>query len=171
MADIYNTSNWAASTSYRVNDIVIYGSNYYYCTLAHTSTSNFTNDSSSYWNGVLNYRGRTLPYFFWKIDYNYSLNIEPVIKSIKFGDGYEQTLPDGINNILLPFDIEFANRDLAEHTAISHFFYVRGGYGKFYFTPPAPYNVVKIFACPKWTSTQPFYDDYTTRATFTEKTI
>lgn len=171
MADIYNISNWAASTSYNVNDIVINGSYYYYSLTNHTSSSNFSSDLTNNWGGVLSYQGRTLPQFFWKISYGYTLDIEPAIKSIKFGDNYEQILADGIQNILLPFNIDFNNRDSNENRAISHFLFTRAGHGKFYFTPPQPYNIPKIFTCPKWSSSQEFYNNYTIKANFTEKVI
>jgi phage-related protein len=85
------------------------------------------------------------------------------------GDGYEQILADGINNILLPFDVSFEDRGIDEYAAILHFFQNRAGVEKFYFVPPAPFNVLKRFICQEWNATQSFYDKYTITAKFDEK--
>jgi phage-related protein len=172
MADIYTTNNWAASTQYLINDFVINGNYYYYCLKNHTSSSNFSTDlSDGDWGGVLTYGGRTLPQFIWKPSYNFSLDIKPAIKTIQFSDGYKQILRDGISNILLPFNLQFEDRSLKEITAILHFLHARSGSDKFYWIPPAPWNVVKIFSCPQWTPTQRFYENYALQTTFQEEVV
>lgn len=170
--DLYNIPNWAASTTYEIDDIVFYNNTYYYCLVRHTSASSFLTDfNSSYWGGTFNYKGVTKPYFHWKISYGYNVDIKPNIKTIQFGDGYAQKMADGLNNILLPFNLSFEDRGLQEITAILHFLSSRGGYQKFYWIPPAPWNVVKIFTCPQWTPTQAFYDKYNLTCNFQEEVI
>lgn len=167
--DIYNISDWATSVNYLKNDIVMNNGYYYYAISDHTSGSFDADLSAGKWNGVLNYNGQTLPYFFWIPSYGYNMDIKPFVKSVKFGDGYEQITPDGINNILLPFNLSFENRDLKEYTAILHFFHTRGGHEKFYFIPPQPFNLMKKFICSNWRPTQIFYDNYNIDALFEEK--
>lgn len=38
--------------------------------------------------------------FKWKVKPDMKKEFEPRVKSVKFGDGYEQRRPDGINNNL-----------------------------------------------------------------------
>lgn len=170
MSDIYSIPNWATATLYDKNAIVLVGNLYYYSVLPHTSGSTFATDlTAGRWNGILNTDNDQKPYFFWRCSYNYSVPIKPSVKKIQFGDGYIQTFADGINNTLLIFDMQFNDRDLAEYTAILHFFATRAGSEKFYFIPPAPFNVVKQFICSEWTPTQLFYDKYSISAKLEER--
>lgn len=60
----------------------------------------------------------------------------PAIRTAKFGDGYEQRVVDGINNIKESFSITLANRDKVESDDISAFFDSKGGATAFNFTIP-----------------------------------
>lgn len=168
--DIYNIDNWAASTSYVKNKIIYVNSLYYYSTVAHTSSSSFSTDlTAGKWGGVLSYNNLLKPYFFWKPDYGYNLDIEPVVNTIRYGDGYVQDLNTNINNILLKINLSFTNRCLEEHSAILHFLDSRKGSEKFYFVPPAPYSVVKQFICKQWTPSQEFYNSYSVKLVMEER--
>lgn len=169
MSDIYNINNWATSTTYNVDDIVLQNNIYYYCTERHTSGTFATDLTAGKWNGTVTVNGQSKPFFFWKPSYNYSLDIKPAIKSIKFGDGFEQTLGDGINNILLSITLQFNERGLGEYSAILHFLHTRAGFEQFYFIPPQPFGVLKKFTCPNWRPTQNFYENYSLEAEFQEK--
>ncbi len=177
MSSIYSTNSWATSTSYNVDDIVKNVDFYHYCLEPHTSPGagsfdtlyNFTNNFANLWGGLaLDTNGETKPEFIWVPSYNLTVNNNPRVKSIKFGDGYEQRLKDGINNSLLELDLSFENRSLSMTTAILHFLYTRQGTESFLFTPLSPYATQKRFVCRSWTDTFVFYDNYTIRAKFEE---
>jgi len=168
MASIFNINNWATSTIYSKNSIVKNGSYYYYALVRHTSTT-FSSDSAlGYWGGTISDSGVTLPLFLWTPSYSLAADFQPVIKTIKFGDGYEQSLEDGLFNTLLNFNITFDNRDLDETTAILHFLYERKGAKSFVWISPAPYSAQKRFKCKQWSSKQNFYNDFSMNAVFNE---
>jgi phage-related protein len=164
-SSIYNIPNWAASTKYDLYDIVKNGNYFYYCIVPHTSTASF--DATKF-NGTITDNAETKPYFFWKPSYNSEASMKPRAKSIKFGDGYEQRAPDGINNVLLAFDLSFATKRENEATAILHFLHVRAAWESFVFNAPNPYNVNKRYVCREWTPSFIFKDNFTIRATFEE---
>lgn len=167
--DIYSVNNWATATLYKKNAIVINNNFYYYAKQTHTS-SNFASDlNNGLWDGVINYAGVQYPYFFWKTSYDYNTDVSPLVKSIKYGDGYSQDIADGLNNILLPINLNFDDRGLDETTAILHFLHARNGTERFIFVPPAPYNISKKFVCQKWSSTQKFVERYKISAIFEER--
>lgn len=162
---IYNISSWAASTVYAVNDIVKYQGNFYYCIVAHTSAGTF---NSVNWNGTTTENGQIRPLFFWKPNYPLGSQIEPKVKTTKFGDGYEQRNPEGINNILLSLDLTFNGLNESENAAICHFLHSRAGSDYFLFTPPKPFNTLKRFKCAKWSQTLEFFGNYSVKALFEE---
>ena len=43
-------NTWSAATTYYKDDVIRNGGNTYVCTAGHTSSSNFANDESNYWN-------------------------------------------------------------------------------------------------------------------------
>ncbi len=169
MADLYTISNWATSTTYTKNSIVFQNNYYYYAKEDHVSSVFATDLANGKWGGVLTYGGETKPYFEWRPSYNYSLDIKPIVKTIKFGDGYASDIAGGINNILLSLTLDFNDRDLMEYSAILHFLNAREGSQRFYFIPPAPFNVIKLFVCQSWSPTQSFYDNYNVRCLFEER--
>jgi phage-related protein len=164
-SSVYNISNWAASTNYLLHDIVRYDSTYYYCITPHVSTVSF---DSSKWGGTTTINTTIKPKFLWVPSYDAGVGFAPAVKIIKFGDGYEQRIPDGINNDLLEMQITFAKRSKSEHTAIMHFLKERQGVESFAFTPHAPFAVEKLFVCDKATSTFVFFNNYTVQAVFRE---
>ncbi len=172
MNDIYNIQAWTQSTSYEVDSIVIYNNFYYYTRTKHVSSSSFDNDyNSNLWKGKLIYAGQILPYFEWKTSYNYDLDIKPDVKKIQFGDGYIQDINANINSILLPINLPFEERSLNEYTAILHFLAQRKGSQRFFYIPPAPFNVVKRFVCQNWKPGQVFLNNYSIQCVFEERII
>lgn len=170
MADIYTIPIWVTGTIYEEDAIVLVGAVYYYSTVRHLSGATFAADlASDRWSGVLVNDSLKRPYFRWKSSFKYSLNVKPSVRKIQFGDGYVSEFTDGINNIMLPFDAVFENRNLYQYTAILHFLTTRAGVEKFYFIPPSPFNVIKTFICSEWTASQQFYENYTITAKFEER--
>ena len=178
MGSIYNTSNWAGTTqSYKKNDVVAHSSKFYYCIQDHTSSYDTYKTpggagSEANWGGnisvTIDGSSSIQPYFLWSPSYNTQTIHSPRIQSIKFGEGYEQRIKDGINNDLLKFSLSFTNRNEREATAILHFLHSREGYGSFYFKTPAPYSLIKKFVCKEFNSSFIFADNYTVQATFME---
>ena len=177
MASIYNISNWDnTSQSYSKNEVVLNSADekHYYCIQAHTSSTNSihlpSTASSAYWGGTTPYgtANEIIPHFFWVPSYAPSISSEPMVKVIKFGDGYEQRAPENINSNLLRVSLNFDKRDEAEATAIAHFLHQRGAQEAFAFTPPSPYNSVKKFICRSWDVTMNFQNNYQISATFEE---
>lgn len=166
---IYNISAWSSNTIYHVHDIVSRNNKYYYC-LANNTAGTFETDlQAGLWGGyVIDQKGNEKPYFLWKPTYNSNSNIQPFVKNLKFGDGYEQRTPAGINNVLMDFDLTFEARSLAETTAILHFFTARAGWESFYFIPPAPYDTRRLFVSRSWQHTFEFYDNHSIKTRFEE---
>ena len=176
MSSIYDTIPAYSYGSYVKNDIVEYpanSSNYYYSLFDGYISSNPT-VSSTRWGGRTTFaiqsssNTKNLPEFIWTPSYNQSAEISPRVLAVRFGDGYTQRIPDGINNNLLNLDLTFENRSEKEATAIAHFLNVRRGAEPFAYTPPSPYATQKLFICKNFTSTFVFNDNFTVNAKFEE---
>ena len=177
LTSIYNVNYYNSSTSYSLYDIVIYNSKYYY-SLKYSNTSNPTvaND----WGGFKSYSspyGSPIsgPDFFWMPNYSSDIESKPSIAVIKFGDGYEQRMADGINSNFIKLNLIFEGRTEREMRAIVHFLNSRKGYEPFFFNYAYPYNYdsssqnyPKRFVVDEFTSRPVFYDNYTINAKFSE---
>lgn len=160
MASIYEVSDYASGSTYEKNDIVKSGGYFWYA-LQAVPTTQTPSTTSAYWGGMLvaptsNHASAsnvTSPHFIWTPAYNMSVTHEPKVKSIKFGDGYEQRFEDGINNDLIKTSLSFEGRNVKEATAILHFLESRSGSDFFFFTPPSPYNTRRKFTCKSFSST------------------
>lgn len=171
-SSIYQIQGWAVLTSYRRNDIIIFNNFYYYAAINHTSSGDFATDfSAGKWNGSGVDGTETKPFFFWVPSYNSPNTNQPRIKQIQLGDGYSQTLADGINNVLLSLDVNLENRDLDEATAIIHFLTTRAGCQSFLYNPLPPYQSTKRFLCKEFSDRQIFYQNYSIQCKFTEVVI
>jgi phage-related protein len=172
---LYSVSSYSNSTSYAKNDIVLSSNNYYYSlvddNLNHTPTSSTSN---IYWGGYRYYSAVTKPEFFWKPTYASQLQMKPAVNVIKFGNGYEQRMADGINNNLQKFNLNFEGRDKNETRAIAHFLHKRKAADSFFFDAPFPYNFdasqsyPKRFICDEWDIGYNFYNNYNITAKFSE---
>src|SRR6266496_2102532 len=132
-ASIYSIPDWSINTNYSKNDIYKYNNLYYYAISNHNSGSVFDINFS---NGIIMYNGSNKPYFFFTPSYNSNTDIKPSVKEVKFGDGFTQRSPDGINNVLLGFNLTFDKRTDAETRAILHFLTTRAGHQSFVFVAP-----------------------------------
>ena len=90
------------------------------------------------------------------------------VLTARFGDGYEQRTPDGVNTNLLKISLNYDNRDEAESTAIAHFLNERGGSEAFVYLPPSPYSSMKKFICRKWDVTMNFDNNYSIKVDLEE---
>ncbi len=173
---VYNIQSYTSSSSkaYELDEIVKHGDYYYYCIQPHdnATAAQTPSNTSTYWNGTSNFGSEgTLPYFFWKPSYDYNVKFEPRNRVISFGDGYEQRVPDGIQNNLMHIDLTFPARGEDEAAAILHFFQSRNGTEAFVFYPPKPYNVAKRFRCPSWDMSVAFQGNFSVKASFLETSI
>lgn len=169
MNNIFQVDDFSASETYQKNDAVSQGGFFRYA-LNDVAAGAFT---EAEWGGKADdpIDGAARPHFFWVPSYGASVNNEPVVNTIKFGDGYQQRVADGINNNLLKIEYSFDNRDNAEAFAILHFLHSRSGTEMFLFKPHAPYRKLKRFVCKTWVQTYNFYDNNTIRARFEEVVI
>lgn len=77
---------------------------------------------------------------------------KPSVKTIKFGDGYEQRSPNGLNHSLRTFTCDFRvginERDVFENFLIRH-----GGYKSFFWRPPGVNRKIRV-VCRTWSGTE-----------------
>jgi len=161
MSSIYEVSDWntPSGSTYQKNDIVKHGGNYWYAKQA-VPANQTPAVISAYWGGMLTapvsvHAGAsnvTAPHFTWVPSYDFSVEHIPAIKSIRFGDGYEQRVLDGINSDLIKINLSFADRGIKESRAILHFLSSRKAKDFFFFTPPSPYQVRKKFISKQFNS-------------------
>lgn len=170
MASIYNISTWSTGTTYSKNDIVKYGTTttYYFYSLVDNNVGIAPAISSNTWGGVANLNGVDKPVFNWTPSYNFNVSSAPLVRSIRFGEGYEQRLREGLNNNLIKIDLNFDKRNLKEATAIIHFLSERAAAESFIFTVPDPYSVRKLFVARDWAVSQVFINNFTVTAVFEE---
>ena len=89
--------------------------------------------------------------------------IKPRILKVQFGDGYEQRIQDGINNLKQEFSVTFNNRPTAEIDDIVAFLNNKAGTTAFNFTYPdsnagGGETTIKV-VCEDW-SQRYSYDDF-----------
>ena len=89
--------------------------------------------------------------FTWFPNAGHSLSVEPRVASAKFGDGYEQRVPNGINFILEKWSLTFSgtrqNMGLVEAFLRTH-----AGVTSFDWTNPD--EVAGKFVCKSWTKSR-----------------
>ena len=69
-------------------------------------------------------------------DRSFTQAYKPNVLKIQFGDGYEQRIQEGINNIKQTFSVAFNNRPKADIDDIIALFVNKGGTSPFNFTYP-----------------------------------
>ena len=105
-----------------------------------------------------------------KPDKGFTRQSQSRIFKTEFGDGYEQRLANGINNLVESYSIAFNNRTKEEIDDIIAFFENKGGVTAFTYTVPDTNesgNEVAIkVVCSDWKKTYTFGDYYSATATF-----
>ena len=81
-----------------------------------------------------------------------SLEEQPIIRRVKFGDGYEQRLPYGLNTQPKKWSLQFLNRTDTERNNILTFLRARGAAESFDWTDPNSY--VGKWICAQWNTSQ-----------------
>lgn len=99
-------------------------------------------------------------------DFGANKKLTPRIKSISFGDGYEQRYNDGLNTNPQIWMLSFSNRTDTEAEAIDDFLAARGGVESFDWTP---YNEsAGKYVCKEWSKSLDSYNRNTIQATFVQ---
>ena len=103
-------------------------------------------------------------------DKGFTRNNEPKVFVAEFGDGYEQRLANGINNIKQSFSVNFANRPKDEIDDIVAFFESKKGATAFNYVfsdsnASGSEETVKV-VCESWNQTWAYDDYYNLSATF-----
>ena len=87
----------------------------------------------------------------------------PNVLLANFGDGYEQRLAAGINNLVQEYSVSFDNRTKEEIDDITAFFTDKAGVTKFDFTIPDSNNsgetTIKVI-CASWSQAYKYGDFY-----------
>lgn len=176
MNNIYNIQAFTASTNYEKNDIISYSGAfgtlvvanvYLYCLEAHTSSG--TIDSSK-WGGIVVFNGKIKPHFFWEPNYDNTASPQPKVRKITFGDGYELRMEDGINALLIQYNLAFKNRSESEVTAITHFLTQQKAVTSFVFKGRPPFYTNKLYVCEEFSVDESFKNNFTLNGSFREVT-
>jgi phage-related protein len=100
-------------------------------------------------------------------DFRASKKSEPAVRSVQFGDGYQQRITFGLNQIPKEWDLTWTAKTTADADAIEAFFDARGGQESFDWAPlddATPYKWVVA----SWTRTFDYANISTINATFRE---
>ena len=109
--------------------------------------------------------GENMETFHWRPQNSSTTSVSPKVKVIKFGDGYEQRIRDGINNDLRSYNVTFVG--LSEDISLIDDFLSRHNAVKaFLWREPNTNKTIKG-VCRSWTST-PNSAAKTISATFEE---
>jgi phage-related protein len=96
--------------------------------------------------------------FTWTPSRGFTLDTTPKVNVAKFGDGYAQRTPSGINNIEQVWQLSFQNQVIATANAIISFLASKQGSTPFTWLPPGEITEVLV-VCTKWSRT---YDSHLT---------
>lgn len=105
--------------------------------------------------------------FSWSPAYPVETTPTPQLLEATFGDGYSQSVPDGINFLRDSWALVFENRPSEEGGAIDEFLRRHGGYRWFWWLPPRASALVKV-RCKTWKKTNVQVNTVTVTATFTQ---
>ncbi|ENL7137292.1 phage tail protein, partial [Escherichia coli] len=88
--------------------------------------------------------------FRWKVKPGMDVTSAPSVREVRFGDGYSQRAPAGLNADLKTYSVTLSvSRE--EATALESFLEEHGGWKAFLWTPPYEWRQIKV-TCAKWSS-------------------
>lgn len=88
--------------------------------------------------------------FHWKVDPGMKVDSAPNVLVVRFGDGYEQRRPAGINNNLKKYEVTIrVSRE--DGLRVEEFLSQHGGVKSFLWTPPYDYQQIRV-KCGKWSA-------------------
>jgi len=89
-----------------------------------------------------------MAFFTWVPDRGATKDTTTRVNASKFGDGYEQRVPDGLNSVMETWQLSFTLRTLAETQAIDAFLAANKGASAFEWTNPL--GQTRRYKCQKW---------------------
>ena len=95
--------------------------------------------------------GENMETFNWTPQKSSTASISPRVRVIKFGDGYEQRIQDGINNDLRSYNVTFVGL-FDDITLIDEFLTRQGGVHAFKWREPNTHKTITV-VCRSWSST------------------
>lgn len=87
--------------------------------------------------------------FTWTPDFGASAEYKPRVRVAKFGDGYEQRVPDGINTGQDDWSLRFSVRSDVETGEILTFLEARAATEAFDWMPPGGVTAIRV-VCREW---------------------
>ncbi|EAA5217300.1 phage tail protein [Salmonella enterica] len=90
--------------------------------------------------------------FYWIPREGMQSSVTPAVQTVKFGDGYEQRRPAGLNFILKNFKPVFRVTSEEERQALEDFLFDHAGVKAFLWRPPKHNRTIKI-VCREWSVT------------------
>lgn len=101
------------------------------------------------------------------VDKGFSRSNTPKVHTITFGDGFEQRIADGINNLPQTMSVTFNTRPKAEIDDLVAFFETLNGVSKFQMTVDDTNGAETIkVVCKSWDQTWDYDNFYSLSATF-----
>ncbi len=88
--------------------------------------------------------------FRWKVKPGMDVASAPSVRKVRFGDGYSQRAPAGLNADLKTYSVTLSV-PREEATALESFLAEHGGWKAFLWTPPYEWRQIKV-TCAKWSS-------------------
>tara|TARA_R100001443_G_scaffold33437_2_gene47354 strand:- start:9126 stop:9461 length:336 start_codon:yes stop_codon:yes gene_type:complete len=107
-----------------------------------------------------------MPTFTISPSYTASEKSQPLIRSVKFGDGYEQRIQMGLSRDPKVWNLRFSNRTDTERDNILNFFEARKGIESFDWTPPR--GSASKWVCSTWSTEMTVSGFSSVLATFRE---
>lgn len=105
-----------------------------------------------------------MPTFTWKPDYSAARRNDARLDEAKFGDGYSQRSPNGINTLMEAWDLSFTLRTKVEITEIVTFLETQKGAYSFDWVTPT--GATRKFICRSWSDSYNHDGDCALSATF-----
>ncbi|MDC9154289.1 phage tail protein [Escherichia coli] len=90
--------------------------------------------------------------FHWLPEDGMKTENKPSIKTVRFGDGYEQRSPNGLNHSLRVFTCDF-KVEANERDSFEKFLARHEGYKSFFWRPPGINRKIRV-VCRTWSATE-----------------
>ncbi|EAC0927409.1 TPA: phage tail protein [Salmonella enterica subsp. enterica serovar Enteritidis] len=90
--------------------------------------------------------------FHWAPREGMQSSVSPSVTVVKFGDGYEQRRPSGLNHKLINFQLVFRTTSEESRKALDSFLLEHGGCRAFLWIPPKYNRTIRV-VCREWTVT------------------
>ena len=78
-----------------------------------------------------------------------NVRVQPRVRTVQFGDGYEMSVQDGLNADLRIYDLTFTNVTTAQADTINNFLTARKGVESFDWQAPFT-TTTKKYKCSSW---------------------